>query len=588
MMRKMCNFGLVICMILTSSILVNAQVVYDELPEDDTTTFTFTAGESRTWYFDANRYDYLMVDVTFSGDWSMDVADETGEIISGEVLFGQTGFYAEYAGRYLLTLTNDNNTTAQITVTFSFERYIYIYVPPVNVADEILTQTTPIGDTSILLRTPPNWDVIESDILPNAWDILDEFQIVGMLSLYPQTSLASALQEYPAFSSVVIAEIIAHVGGRPALAFIYDGFENWHWSTGEAIAFEIDGQIAIVDIPHNQTDVYANRLIYMVINNMTGADGIITDVIHAPAYDGNLCDFIYGISDQAILTTGEHAPLVYEIVNSLYPSMNATATFSTVNGDENELWLSAWASSFGYAYFEDIIQGAPFTHIFENPIELGYAVWVANNNANSDYIGALICGDTSATHPRGYRNDGGNTNPTSTSVTCAGVLLTSQLAINSTGYVVPPDENVINSLPRRLANDPNSQRVGTIPAGRGFFILDGPVCNDEILWWQVDYRGTVGWTGETGQYDEAYWIIPYPSTEACSLQPIGSSSVNLRSGPGTNYDRLGTLAVGQTNQILGYGWSSDGFRWWQTDLGWARTDLVDIVGYCVNIQETTP
>jgi hypothetical protein len=34
--------------------------------------------------------------------------------------------------------------------------------------------------------------------------------------------------------------------------------------------------------------------------------------------------------------------------------------------------------------------------------------------------------------------------------------------------------------------------------------LAGPVCGENLAWWQVDYNGLVGWTAE-GQGNE-YWL----------------------------------------------------------------------------------
>jgi hypothetical protein len=54
----------------------------------------------------------------------------------------------------------------------------------------------------------------------------------------------------------------------------------------------------------------------------------------------------------------------------------------------------------------------------------------------------------------------------------------------------------------------NANRVGSIPGGASFNILQGPVCDGTsgIAWWQVNYNGVVGWTAE-GQ-GAVYWLEP--------------------------------------------------------------------------------
>jgi hypothetical protein len=49
--------------------------------------------------------------------------------------------------------------------------------------------------------------------------------------------------------------------------------------------------------------------------------------------------------------------------------------------------------------------------------------------------------------------------------------------------------------------------IGQIPAGNIFAVLSGPVCADNTAWWQVNYNGIVGWTGESNS--TTYWLEPY-------------------------------------------------------------------------------
>jgi hypothetical protein len=85
------------------------------------------------------------------------------------------------------------------------------------------------------------------------------------------------------------------------------------------------------------------------------------------------------------------------------------------------------------------------------------------------------------------------------STTCG---VTSRLLVGNWARVTP-------GLPNNLRSAPTigSARIGMIPAGNVFQITYGPVCADGITWWQVQYNGLTGWTGE-GRWG-TYWIEPF-------------------------------------------------------------------------------
>ncbi len=64
------------------------------------------------------------------------------------------------------------------------------------------------------------------------------------------------------------------------------------------------------------------------------------------------------------------------------------------------------------------------------------------------------------------------------------------------------------NLPNRIRSTPTfgGAVVGQIPPGAYFYALSGPTCADGVYWWQVNYNGVVGWTGE-GQ-NGTYWLEP--------------------------------------------------------------------------------
>jgi hypothetical protein len=65
---------------------------------------------------------------------------------------------------------------------------------------------------------------------------------------------------------------------------------------------------------------------------------------------------------------------------------------------------------------------------------------------------------------------------------------------------------VLPGLANNLRNQPSlrGERIGQIPGGSQFTVLDGPECADNYAWWQVDYNGTVGWVAEAD--NEEYWL----------------------------------------------------------------------------------
>ncbi len=91
-------------------------------------------------------------------------------------------------------------------------------------------------------------------------------------------------------------------------------------------------------------------------------------------------------------------------------------------------------------------------------------------------------------------------------IDCPGFNLPFTLQIGEQGIILPGDPNNLNSKPARPSLDASSIKVGSIPAGGVFTVLDGPICNHDIAWWYVDYNGVQGWTGE-GQ-GNVYWAGP--------------------------------------------------------------------------------
>lgn len=76
-------------------------------------------------------------------------------------------------------------------------------------------------------------------------------------------------------------------------------------------------------------------------------------------------------------------------------------------------------------------------------------------------------------------------------------------------------------------------------------------------------------------------ITPTPTQTLIPCTVSASSSINLRSGPGTGFDIRGTLPAGQEQLINAQDTGSDGFVWWRLPDGtWVRSDTVSETGQC--------
>ena len=104
--------------------------------------------------------------------------------------------------------------------------------------------------------------------------------------------------------------------------------------------------------------------------------------------------------------------------------------------------------------------------------------------------------------------------------------MTSRLYVGLTAQVTPGLPNNLRALPGE-----SGTLLGEIPPGFPFEIVGGAECNSNILWWQVNYQGTIGWTGEAGGVDD-YWIepifantvIPINRSNVISLAPVTTLS----------------------------------------------------------------
>ncbi len=96
------------------------------------------------------------------------------------------------------------------------------------------------------------------------------------------------------------------------------------------------------------------------------------------------------------------------------------------------------------------------------------------------------------------------------------------------------------------------------------------------------FTGPFETDGQLGSVHYDYYTIDTDMRAAMLVCNISSDiSVNLRSGPGTNFDRAGTLEPGNTVSAVGRTNGTDGFTWWLLQTGvWIREDVAIEDGQC--------
>lgn len=84
-----------------------------------------------------------------------------------------------------------------------------------------------------------------------------------------------------------------------------------------------------------------------------------------------------------------------------------------------------------------------------------------------------------------------------------------------------------------------------------------------------------------------FWAYEAPIVVAGLCEATSNNTVNRRSGPGTNFDRDGTLNAGERIEVVGQAEDNSDFTWYELDDGsWVREDVVSIVGDCSDIPES--
>ncbi len=143
----------------------------------------------------------------------------------------------------------------------------------------------------------------------------------------------------------------------------------------------------------------------------------------------------------------------------------------------------------------------------------GLEGWTVEGNADGYFVDPVTAGGT-ATPEAAATPTAGNSECT----------LPTRLAVGREGETT-------SGTPSRLRDAPSASgaQIGQIDPQTAFDILDGPVCEGGINWWQVEVNGTTGWTAEgvDGEYFiELIEIVPTPTPEYTGIPDASDVSWN--------------------------------------------------------------
>jgi hypothetical protein len=83
------------------------------------------------------------------------------------------------------------------------------------------------------------------------------------------------------------------------------------------------------------------------------------------------------------------------------------------------------------------------------------------------------------------------------------------------------------------------------------------------------------------------WAYDAPAFVEGLCEVLASGTVNKRSGPGTDFDRAGTMEAGERLEVVGEAEDDAGFIWYELDDdSWVREDVVALQGDCGDIPES--
>ncbi len=140
---------------------------------------------------------------------------------------------------------------------------------------------------------------------------------------------------------------------------------------------------------------------------------------------------------------------------------------------------------------------------------------------------------------------------------------------------------------------PSSLLVNSVAfSADGTLIASGGDTGGVVLWGTTAANASAqagGTQGGAGESTDGSTSAGETTTAASTCTITASRNVNLRSGPGTNFDRAGTLAGGTSATVDGQATGAGGIVWWRLGENvWVRSDVVNGSGDCERVPIVQP
>ncbi|MCA9886283.1 MAG: hypothetical protein KC708_25095 [Anaerolineae bacterium] len=152
------------------------------------------------------------------------------------------------------------------------------------------------------------------------------------------------------------------------------------------------------------------------------------------------------------------------------------------------------------------------------------------------------------------------------------------------------DQCALNWPPLTIASPADLSMVDTSVLSADISYITRPDGSTQVTYDGAPLYGFIGdgVPGETNGHNrnDVWFVVPLSAGAApmftCSV--VAHNNVNLRNGPGTNYNRAGIFTGGESRFVVGQAVGADGFVWWQMeDSLWVRSDIVRVDGACEDV-----
>lgn len=117
--------------------------------------------------------------------------------------------------------------------------------------------------------------------------------------------------------------------------------------------------------------------------------------------------------------------------------------------------------------------------------------------------------------------------------------------------------------------------VDYVELGGIMTLVDGPVCDNGIIWWRIDWNGIRGWTAESAGGDVWFEAVDFSRFQIGATVTVytNDEGLKLRENTSVNSRLIQNLPPGTRAQIIGGPTEAGGYIWWHllvgSQTGWA-------------------